>query len=131
MALTLSEFADNMDRLSRTVGKNIERAIGEAAGRAGEVAVLTTPVVTGQARAGWNPSIGSAENGPLHLRDKRGQPTIFRIKRLVTRYKAGQSFFITNGVPYIETLNKNRDMLGRATRAATALLEKFKYLEGF
>lgn len=125
---TLNEFANEMAQLSRQFGKNLENALEQAANRAGEVLVLTTPVVTGEARAGWHASIGAAVNGPRHLRDKRGQPTIDKIKRVTRRYRAGQTLFITNGVPYIVILNDKRDMVGRAERAAVSLLSKFKFI---
>ena len=93
--------------------------------------VLTTPVKTGRARGGWTASIGASVDGPLHRLDPRGPPTINAIKRVTLRFKPGMDLYISNGVPYIGILNRNRDMLGRATRAAITLLRRFKYLEGF
>jgi len=127
----LAAFADRMDKLSRVVGKNIERAVSGSARRAAIAAVSSTRVKTGMARAGWNASIGASVDGPLHLRDKRGPKTLERIRRVTLRYKAGQELFLSNGVPYIGGLNNQDDMSGKAVKAAVVFLRNFKFLGGF
>jgi len=129
MATTdLAEFADRMDKLSQVVGKNIGRAISGSTRRAAIAAVGSTRVKTGRARAGWNASIGASVDGPLHLRDKRGLPTVERVRRVTLRYKAGQVMYLSNGVPYIGGLNRADDMSGRAVKAAVDFLRTFKFL---
>ncbi len=127
----LAAFADRMDKLSRVVGKNIERAISGSARRAAFAAVRSTRVKTGRARAGWNASIGVSVDGPLHLRDKKGPKTLERIRRVTLRYKAGQELFLSNGVPYICGLTNADNMSGKAARAAIDFLKRFKFLKGF
>ncbi len=127
----LAAFADRMDKLSRVVGKNIERAVSGSARRAAIAAVSSTRVKTGRARAGWNASIGTSVDGPLHLRDKRGPKTLEGIRRVTLRYKAGQELFLSNGVPYIGGLNNLDDMSGKAAKAAVSFLQNFKFLRGF
>lgn len=132
MATTnLSEFADRMDKLSRVVGKNIERAVSGSTRRAANVAIFSTRVKTGRARAGWNASIGASTDGPLHLRDKGGSKTVERVRRVTLRYKAGNVMFLSNGVPYIGGLNNQDNMSVKAVKAAVDFLKSFKFLKGF
>lgn len=111
MAITLDQLGKAMSRIGFVLEKNTEEAVRTAALTAHHVATITTPVKTARARSNWkldigvpNPSNnappveGSAEAATQHsLGNAQASAALWTLK-------AG-GLILTNGVPYIETLD--------------------------
>lgn len=67
--------------------------------------IFSTPVDTGQARGGWQLSIGSPITSPTSRRDKHGGATAAANSSRALTAKPTAVIFITNNVEHIEPLN--------------------------
>lgn len=124
MVQELTLFTEkNIKRLTLLVHANLVAAPSEGG----------TPVDTGWARANWVPAIGSARSGTVGTRAsaEKGSidlgPAERGIAIVATRYKLRQGpIFVSNGVPYIESLNDGSS--GQAPRAfvQTAILRAIR-----
>lgn len=87
-----------------------------------------TPVDTGRARGNWIPSIGSVPLGVSSLNDASG--ALMDTAEVTNRIKMGDTFFLTNNLPYIQRLEYGsskqapRGMVRRAIRQTIAELGK-------
>ena len=72
--------------------------------------VMRTPVDTGRARGNWFTSVGSDSDEVTDAVDKGGSMAMGRAQRLSATWmpSKGQSIFLTNNLPYIETLERGR-----------------------
>lgn len=107
----LRNMRRNADRL---VGIKIDK-LGRAAGV--EIAarlIRKTPVDKGVARGNWNASVGAPDAlwSPTRT-DKQGNATIAKASNTAQRLKFfdGQTFYMTNAVPYITVLDEGRRMV--------------------
>ncbi len=85
--------------------------------------VETTPVDTGWARANWVPSIGSPRSRTAGTRAAAENGSIDNAPQLngiisLANYRVGPSIFISNNVPYINSLNS-----GTSTQAPSAFVQ--------
>lgn len=87
-----------------------------------------TPVDTGWARANWIPQIGSPFEGTAGTREAAESGNVdqatqqFGIATVATGYKLGPPIYITNNVPYIETLNEGSSSQAPAAFVQAAIL---------
>lgn len=87
-----------------------------------------TPVDTGWARANWIPEIGTPFEGTAGTREAAEAGNVdvatqqFGIARIATGYKLGPPIYITNNVPYIETLNEGSSSQAPAAFVQAAIL---------
>ena len=105
----------NMKRMAdRLVGAKINK-LGRAAGV--EVAarlIRKTPVKEGVARGNWNASIDAMDASWSPTRtDRQGHATLAKASNTAQRMKFfdGQTFYMTNAVPYIQVLDDGRRMV--------------------
>lgn len=87
-----------------------------------------TPVDTGWARANWIPQIGSPFEGTAGTRTAAEAGNVdqatqaFGIAQVATGYRLGPPIYITNNVPYIETLNEGSSSQAPAAFVQAAIL---------
>jgi len=65
-----------------------------------EMVVMMTPVDTGYARGGWQPSLMTAISG-VNTLDASGAVSINEISLVTAQMKIGDVFYMTNNVAYI------------------------------
>ena len=64
--------------------------------------VFGTPVDEGRARGNWYPSLNAPSNEvDLNSTDKSGSKAVAAINSLVSTVKIGDTFWLTNNLPYI------------------------------
>tara|TARA_R110000787_G_scaffold72823_6_gene162415 strand:+ start:2679 stop:3092 length:414 start_codon:yes stop_codon:yes gene_type:complete len=64
--------------------------------------VFGTPVDEGRARGNWYPSLNAPSNEvDLNSTDKSGSKAVAAINALVSTVKIGDTFWLTNNLPYI------------------------------
>lgn len=66
--------------------------------------IKRTPVDEGRARGNWQATIGAPTKAPTPKQDKSGQPTISAAQNVINAMEMGQTFYLTNNLPYIEVL---------------------------
>ncbi len=119
----------------RNMKRNADRLIdarinqlGRAAGfELGKRLMQRTPVDTGRARANWNASVNSPDystTGSFSTKwDKEHKHTGFAEAKIQTatrvlKFSAGDTFYMSNGLPYIERLDQ-----GYSQQAAAGIVE--------
>lgn len=92
--LTPTQAMDKMDAKA-------DRAIRALALELTKRVVMRTPVDTGRARGNWFGRIGQPERRTTEATDPRGSATIAKGQAIIHRFTMGESYFLTNGLPYI------------------------------
>jgi hypothetical protein len=68
--------------------------------------IYKTPVDTGRARANWQVTIGSQASGTVEIDDKSGGATMSKATAASAGFKAGDTIYLTNNLPYIRRLEE-------------------------
>lgn len=96
-AIDLSKFCalakGNADQVVRKVAIDVTKNV-----------VIKTPVDTGRARANWNVQIDQPDYTTTAETDTSGDGTVGKAVSTLQDYRAGPAIWITNGLPYISTL---------------------------
>lgn len=97
--------------------------------------IKSTPVDTGRARGNWQTSVGTPADGTLERDDPGGSAAIAEVTAK-TPNGAGQETFMSNNLPYIESLENGNSQqapagmvrinLARVQRIVKAAIAKFK-----
>jgi len=61
-------------------------------------------VDSGRARGNWQPAINNAIGVELETTDKNGNATITKVGSETNNLKAGDTFYLSNNLPYAERL---------------------------
>lgn len=98
---------DGIDKLSGIVVDKVDRVLRGLTLETIKRLVEKTPVDTGRARANWQVDHTKAEPGGIEDTDPSGTGTIAQAAGIVAKLKAKDGIvYITNGLPYIEALEK-------------------------
>lgn len=92
--------------MSIRLTESIETLISETGEEIGEEVVPATPVDTGFARGNWRPSLDVPAALPVTRTDPTGASTVSQIAVVSRQYRIGNTIYITNNAPYIESLNQ-------------------------
>ena len=84
----------------KKVTENLEKTVRAVALVVDSTLVATTPVLTGRARANWNPSLNVPDTA---LREPNQKKPIDPIN---SAYKITDTILISNNLPYIKRLNE-------------------------
>jgi hypothetical protein len=84
---------DKMDQIVRKVALELFTRI-----------IYKTPVDTGRARANWQVSIGTRPSGTVEIDDKSGNATVSQATAKSAGFKAGDTIYLANNLPYIRRL---------------------------
>jgi hypothetical protein len=100
-----------MGKFSLDISRFVEKAMGDVAKVQQKVcldlsaAVINdTPVLTGRARANWQPALNRQTQGTLEAEDKHGSATVAKVDETVSGLKLGDTFTLMNNLPYIMAL---------------------------
>lgn len=95
-------------RLIPEVGHAIRRITQAFCREVVEAVISDTPVDTGKARANWLASLGSPRSSTRETLGQSPAPAIGEAKAVISFYKNGDTFYLTNNVDYIEDLNRGK-----------------------
>lgn len=101
-------YADRFNVVASNLGENVRARVQNLIVDIGQRVVLETPIDTGKARRNWQPGINSAPVGTLDAPagpNGGQQESILAIKAMARDWQLGQTFHITNNLPYISALN--------------------------
>jgi hypothetical protein len=68
--------------------------------------IYKTPVDSGRARANWQVTIGTTASGTVEIDDKNGGATMSKATAASAGFKAGDTIYLTNNLPYIMKLEE-------------------------
>jgi hypothetical protein len=68
--------------------------------------IYKTPVDSGRARANWQVTIGAQASGTVEFDDTNGGATMSRATAASAGFKAGDTIYLTNNLPYIRKLEE-------------------------
>ena len=125
-----AEFSKRMEVIAEGVVENVAKTVRKAALAVDQVAVTTTPVDTGRARANWLTSVGSPSNHtvPSPGPGSAGQQAIAQGQSVIGAWKGGP-IFITNNVEYVVPLDKGSSAQAPSGMTAAALQAGRKVVE--
>jgi hypothetical protein len=92
-ALQLAQFAEQAKEA-------IDSTLREVVIEIGNSVIRMSPVDTGRFRGNWQFSIGSPAAGTLDVADKDGSVAMARIEGDSLLFKAGETAYIVNNLPY-------------------------------
>jgi hypothetical protein len=85
--------------------------------------IYKTPVDTGRARANWQVTIGAQAGGTVELNDKSGGATMSKATAASAGFKAGDTIYLTNNLPYIRRLEEGSSQKAPAGMVALTVQE--------
>lgn len=85
--------------------EGVTRLLSEISEQIGREVVPATPVDTGAARANWRPALNAQPIVPVTRTDPTGAATVARIATVARQMRAGDTFYLSNNLPYITALN--------------------------
>lgn len=100
----MSTFALDVARFVEKVGEQAEMAVKKATIDLFSDVVRATPVDTGRAKGNWQPTIGAPAAGQTAALDPSGGGAMSEIVSTVSAGEMGQTFYLSNNLPYIERL---------------------------
>ena len=68
--------------------------------------IYKTPVDTGRARANWQVTIGAQASGTIAIDDTNGGATMSKATAASAGFRAGDTIYLTNNLPYIRKLEE-------------------------
>ena len=99
------DFNLSMEKFAEKTLDKLEVGFKKVAFGLSEDIIMATPVDSGRARGNWFPEINSFSNQEdLKADDKKGSKAISKTKAKVRALKLGQTFTLTNNLPYIVRL---------------------------
>ena len=107
----LKQFKRRMEAVAVLVNRNADQVVRQAALAVDRVAVTSTPVDTGRARANWVVSIGFPilSNRASELGFAATGPALAQGAQVIAAWRGGlPPIYVSNGVPYIEQLDEGR-----------------------
>lgn len=127
----LRKFAGNMEKVSKTISKNVDRTVRRCALAIDATVVLATPVDTGRARSNWQVELGHSidttrepysEGSEGSTAGPNARAAIEQGRTAIAAYKANgtnASIHITNNLSYIGKLND-----GHSAQAPAGFVEE-------
>ena len=99
------DFNLSMEKFAEKTLDKLEVGFKKVAFGLSEDIIMATPVDSGRARGNWFPEINTFSNQEdLKADDKKGSKAISKTKAKVRALKLGQTFTLTNNLPYIVRL---------------------------
>lgn len=100
----MSSFSLDVARFAEIAGDNTEQVVKKATIDLFTDVVRGTPVEKGRARGNWQPTIDAPAVTVLEAYDPSGAATIGKVAGAVSAGSMGDTFHMTNNLPYIERL---------------------------
>jgi hypothetical protein len=85
--------------------------------------IYKTPVDTGRARANWQVTIGTPAAGTIEIDDTNGGATMSKATAASAGFKAGDTIYLTNNLPYIRRLEEGSSQQAPAGMVALTVQE--------
>lgn len=97
-------FGDDLKQFSLNLGNVSEEVFRGTSIDMSTKVITRTPVDTGRARGNWFATIDTPSDQVTDSQSKSGIRPIGKARTTADKSKLGQSFYLTNNLPYIERL---------------------------
>tara|TARA_R110000787_G_scaffold6179_10_gene21989 strand:+ start:229 stop:633 length:405 start_codon:yes stop_codon:yes gene_type:complete len=119
----VGSFEADVNKFQRkTVGK-MDQIVRKVALELFTRIIYKTPVDTGRARANWQVSIGTPAAGTVEIDDKSGNATVSQATAKSAGFKAGDTIYLANNLPYIRRLEEGYSQQAPAGMVALTVQE--------
>jgi hypothetical protein len=102
----VGSFADDVNKFQRKTVNKMDQVVRKVALELFTRIIYKTPVDTGRARANWQVSIGTPAAGTVEIDDKSGNATVSKATAKSAGFKAGDTIYLANNLPYIRKLEE-------------------------
>ena len=131
---SLDQFATRMKQRALEIERGAGKLVRETALVANQAVIAATPVDTGRARANWLASLQNPVEEATDNVDPSGSETIAANASTIENQKPGESIYLSNNLPYIESLNQGSSaqapagFVEQAVQTAVAYVRKKRLL---
>jgi hypothetical protein len=102
----VGSFEDDLRKFERKTTRKLTQVGRKVALELFKRVIYKTPVDSGRARANWQVTIGAQASGTVEIDDKSGGATMSKATAASAGFKAGDTIYLTNNLPYIRKLEE-------------------------
>ena len=102
----VGSFEDDINKFQRKTVNKMDKIVRKVALELFARIIYKTPVDTGRARSNWQVSIGTPAAGTVEIDDKSGKATVSQATAKSAGFKAGDTIYLANNLPYIRRLEE-------------------------
>jgi hypothetical protein len=102
----VGSFEDDLNKFQRKTVNKMDQVVRKVALELFTRIIYKTPVDTGRARSNWQVSIGTPASGTVEIDDKSGNATVSQATAKSAGFKAGDTIYLANNLPYIRRLEE-------------------------
>lgn len=104
MATSNAAFKAGFAALMQRTGADVDLLVRRVVGDFQRSLVLRSPVDTGRFRGNWQCGVGAVDTRVDSAPDKQGAAAIANAHAVMRSWKAGQTIYLTNSLPYARRL---------------------------
>jgi hypothetical protein len=102
----VGSFEDDLRNFESNTARKMTRIARKVVLELFKRVIYKTPVDTGRARSNWQVTIGTTASGTVEIDDKNGAATMSKAVADSRGFKAGDTIYLTNNLPYIRRLEE-------------------------
>lgn len=102
----MGSFEDDLRKFEAKTNRKLTQLGRKVALELFKRVIYKTPVDTGRARANWQVTIGAQASGTIAIDDTNGGATMSKATAASAGFKAGDTIYLTNNLPYIRKLEE-------------------------
>tara|TARA_R110002153_G_scaffold112409_3_gene254463 strand:- start:566 stop:1003 length:438 start_codon:yes stop_codon:yes gene_type:complete len=102
----VGSFEDDLRKFEAKTNRKLTQLGRKVALELFKRVIYKTPVDTGRARANWQVTIGAQASGTIAIDDTNGGATMSKATAASAGFKAGDTIYLTNNLPYIRKLEE-------------------------
>jgi hypothetical protein len=102
----VGSFEDDLRKFERKTTRKLTQVGRKVALELFRRVIYKTPVDTGRARANWQVTIGTPAAGTIEIDDTNGGATMSKATAASAGFRAGDTIYLTNNLPYIRKLEE-------------------------
>tara|TARA_R110000744_G_scaffold314564_1_gene421585 strand:+ start:667 stop:1104 length:438 start_codon:yes stop_codon:yes gene_type:complete len=102
----VGSFEDDLRKFEAKTNRKLTQLGRKVALELFKRVIYKTPVDTGRARANWQVTIGAQASGTIAIDDTNGGATMSKATAASAGFRAGDTIYLTNNLPYIRKLEE-------------------------
>ena len=102
----MGSFEDDLRKFEAKTNRKLTQLGRKVALELFKRVIYKTPVDTGRARANWQVTIGAQASGTIAIDDTNGGATMSKATAASAGFRAGDTIYLTNNLPYIRKLEE-------------------------
>ena len=102
----MGSFEDDLRKFEAKTNRKLTQLGRKVALELFKRVIYKTPVDRGRARANWQVTIGAQASGTIAIDDTNGGATMSKATAASAGFRAGDTIYLTNNLPYIRKLEE-------------------------